>query len=1011
MIPKRLFRQCVAVWVTVSMVATLIPVTPAMAQEFLEQEDAEVVVDVSKDSETDASGSADNQLGSDADEPTEETAEAGTTATPNADTNSLDSHEVVDELEPEVTTNGVTSSGQTDDPGTDVLVANSGELAEGVVEGTIETNEDYYSTGYFTAGVTGQTSAGTTPKVYYRHSRPSHDGTLEGERSTVRIEDAEEGITGITIPSFISIDGEVAAVEEIEQEAFSKSAQTLATVDFYDNSELQYFSGVKNSQISSIDLPSSVLWINHGAFSHCAKLTSITLPPNVNWIAGQAFCATGLTSIVVPEQVEQIDGEAFAECHNLASVELPDGLRSIGGSAFSDCEALKEIEIPDTVREIGGEAFSGCSSLQTVNLPDGISRLYGGTFMGCASLTSIEIPDSVSMTADDPSIFEGCASLRTVKLPRNTGDYGNAIPKNTFKGCTSLTNEVFATMPDTITAIYEGAFEGCTSLTGQLVIPDTVTGIGTGAFAGCTGITSVKLPDHLKRFQSYSWNDEEDWQYSTELFKGCTSLMSVTWPTGASFDTIPASMFEGCTALAAPSVISSIPAQVTAIEENAFKDCGLTTVDVPDNVSVIGFGAFDCSSLQSLEWPQDNGDFDTFSGGFAMAASGVVDSLLANLPASVKTIADDACKDQTNLTSVDLSTTSVTTIGNNAFDSCVGVASIALPNSLQSIGRGAFRALGEPASGIDIIVPAHVTSIGAGAFDNSIEASNYRDFSCYPSTIHITNPDFVFSEWTWEDNGYDDVYFADEDKEYANPFSFGQTIYASATNSRGEESFIHRWSQLEVDLYWDSLYSRFCTGKLADVADTVTNADCIAAYTFVWEDSTSSVTVSGTVPVGASLIMTQGSGSSKVTTNVDVSDTGTFSVDAKSGRATLLRVSLPGYYDHTLTRSASAMAASWEGILVTTDQMEKIPAKSYMSLNLKRLVATDADGKETYTNVAGEDNLDYRLVDAQGQDVAFTTRGTILTITANSDEDPDNDIAADAPLTLTATPNEQFAKT
>ena len=324
MIPKRLFRQCVAVWVTVSMVATLIPVTPAMAQEFLEQEDAEVVVDVSKDSETDASGSADNQLGSDADEPTEETAEAGTTATPNADTNSLDSHEVVDELEPEVTTNGVTSSGQTDDPGTDVLVANSGELAEGVVEGTIETNEDYYSTGYFTAGVTGQTSAGTTPKVYYRHSRPSHDGTLEGERSTVRIEDAEEGITGITIPSFISIDGEVAAVEEIEQEAFSKSAQTLATVDFYDNSELQYFSGVKNSQISSIDLPSSVLWINHGAFSHCAKLTSITLPPNVNWIAGQAFCATGLTSIVVPEQVEQIDGEAFAECHNLASVELPD---------------------------------------------------------------------------------------------------------------------------------------------------------------------------------------------------------------------------------------------------------------------------------------------------------------------------------------------------------------------------------------------------------------------------------------------------------------------------------------------------------------------------------------------------------------------------------------------------------------------------------------------------------------------------------------------------------------
>ena len=77
------------------------------------------------------------------------------------------------------------------------------------------------------------------------------------------------------------------------------------------------------------------------AFSDCPNITTINLPNTLITIEEEAFyMCTGLTSIVIPSSVEKIEKNAFYYCSNLTSMIISLGVENIEGSAFATCESV-----------------------------------------------------------------------------------------------------------------------------------------------------------------------------------------------------------------------------------------------------------------------------------------------------------------------------------------------------------------------------------------------------------------------------------------------------------------------------------------------------------------------------------------------------------------------------------------------------------------------------------------------------------------------------------------------
>ncbi len=161
---------------------------------------------------------------------------------------------------------------------------------------------------------------------------------------------------------------------------------------------------------------------------------------------------------------------------------------------------------------------------------------------------------------------------------------------------------------------------------------------------------------------------------------------------------------------------------VTTIGLYAFKNCDLTSVEIPNSVTNIKSEAFYyCSNLTSLK-----------------------------IPGSVTSIDQSAFKNCIHLASVEI-LNSVTSIGYQTFSGCTSLTSVALGNNVTGIDRRAFE---KCTSLTSIEIPNSVTSIGTGAFDgcsslksvtlpNSITSIDDETFQDCTALTSIDIPDNV----------------------------------------------------------------------------------------------------------------------------------------------------------------------------------------------------------------------------------------------------------------------------
>jgi hypothetical protein len=391
---------------------------------------------------------------------------------------------------------------------------------------------------------------------------------------------------------------------------------------------------------------------------------------------GAFYYNDSLTSVTIPNSVTNIGDDAFEYCYNLTSVTIGNGDTYIGTEAFYDCGSLANVMIGNRVTNIGDWAFAYCYNLQAVDCLGNAPQVDWTVFTGDTA-TIYYLPDTTGWS----SRFGGLtAVLWTAPVP-TVPFIGTYITNNdntiTITGYTGGGGDV--TIGDminglTVTGIANGAFQHNSSLT-SITIPAGVINLGSAAFADCTNLTGI-------------------------YFLGDAPSADLTVFTGDNHATIY--YLPGTAGWSSP--FDGLLAEL----QNPVAPAGDFTY-TPTNGAIIITG-----------YTGAGGDIG-------------IPRTIAGLP--VVGIGDGAFEDS-SLTSVTIPS-SVTNIGNYAFDYCYNLTSIMLGNNVASIGYGAF----EECYGLtNVTIGNNVANIGNYAFE---ECDSLTAFTVAALNSHYSSVDGV----------------------------------------------------------------------------------------------------------------------------------------------------------------------------------------------------------------------------------------------------------------------------
>ena len=255
-------------------------------------------------------------------------------------------------------------------------------------------------------------------------------------------------------------------------------------------------------------------------------------------------------------------------------------------------------------------------------------------------------------------------------------------------------------IPETIdgksaTRIGDSAFEWCSNIE-SIAIPDSVTSIGRRAFGDCANLTNITIPNSVIEI---GWH----------AFYDCASLKSITIPD--SVINIGGCAFNNCTSLTSVT----IPDSVTSIEYSAFVGCtSLTAINVAT-------GNQNYASVNDVLYNKNKTTLMCYPAGKKDKTYKMLDG--------VKIIDDSAFDGCISLTSI-IIPDSVTSIGSSAFSGCTNLMSITIPDSVPLVGPGAF---------------SNCTNLTSVTIQNGVMYIGNEAFANCTSLTGITIPDSV----TW----------------------------------------------------------------------------------------------------------------------------------------------------------------------------------------------------------------------------------------------------------------------
>ena len=598
-----------------------------------------------------------------------------------------------------------------------------------------------------------------------KHFTFSYDGVLSKKQNHTC-----DGIETLTIPAklcgydVVTIGDGENAVCNIKNLTIENGIRKIAKNAF------------RNSSLTTVSLPASVVGIGAEAFYGCSSLqmekygddlyylgdwlidcnrnpsgTSVTLKPTTVGIACSNFpfvdfaIPDTLRSLTYPNvfsyAVNRYEQNTHAENYNgliyfgkwlvtradksAAVPALKDDTVGILSSVFYGTKSTDHIVIPASVTYIAPDAFyySGVTDI-TVSCTNYVwenglllDREKTMIYYVSPAVEELTIPDSVTSIGYSNALARSFSKLHIGAMFR---DLPSDFPKELVTITVSPLNTEYRSESNILCKKNNDDFKIAyvpKNISGNVVIPSFLTMVSESSFRDCKNITGVVIPDGVRMI-------------GFGAFWGCTSLSSVTIPN--SVTSISANAFADCTSLTGVTLPNGIrevggfsgctsltgiiiPDGVETIARDAFADCtSLASVTIPNSVESIQTDAFkNCTSLGNITIPNSVRYLSGFAGCTFVSFT---------IPNSVEYIVSDAFKNCTALASINIPS-SVTEIDNSAFEGCTALTAINVPEGVKSIGNWVFKGCSNLAT---ITLPNTLESIGYAAFHDCASLTSLK---------------------------------------------------------------------------------------------------------------------------------------------------------------------------------------------------------------------------------------------------------------------------------------------